>query len=107
MIRSLGGAFGRVPVDATAFAHRGAEALLISVAFLPSDAPAEAAQRVHDLWASLPGLSGTYGNFSSGAEVAAAMYPPATIARLAEIKGRYDPGNLFSRNHNVLPRVAS
>jgi len=34
-IRSLGGAFSRVPADATAFAHRDAEAMVVCGLFLP------------------------------------------------------------------------
>ena len=30
-------------------------------------------------------------------------YPPATLDRLAEVKRRYDPDNLFRLNHNVPP----
>ena len=30
-------------------------------------------------------------------------YPGSTWDRLAAIKGRYDPTNLFRRNHNVPP----
>jgi hypothetical protein len=30
------------------------------------------------------------------------VYPPATYARLAELKRRYDPSNLFHINHNIV-----
>jgi FAD/FMN-containing dehydrogenase len=36
-LRSLGGAFSRVPPDATAFAHRDAEAMLVAGMLLPAD----------------------------------------------------------------------
>jgi FAD/FMN-containing dehydrogenase len=35
----------------------------------------------------------------------AAIYPVETYQRLAAVKRRYDPGNLFAGNHNVQPRV--
>lgn len=106
MVRSLGGAFNRVPADATAFAHRGSEALIISVAFLAEDAEDEAVQGVHDRWLPVAAhLSGTYANFRSGTDesVVAQMYPPSTRERLAAIKHRYDPENLFNQNLNVRP----
>ena len=31
------------------------------------------------------------------------MYPPETLARLRAVKQRWDPGNLFRRNHNITP----
>lgn len=106
MIRSLAGAFNRVPADATAFAYRDSEALVISAAFLPPDAPAEAVQRIHDVWTTVsPHLTGAYSNFmmQNGEKAVRAIYPPATRARLAEIKYRYDPENLFSQNQNIVP----
>jgi len=32
-----------------------------------------------------------------------AAYPQATLARLGDVKRRYDPGNLFRSNLNVRP----
>ena len=37
-LRSLGGAFGRVPGDATAFAHRDAEAMIVALMMFPDTA---------------------------------------------------------------------
>jgi FAD/FMN-containing dehydrogenase len=107
-LRSLGGAFGRVPADATAFAHRDAETMVVCAVFLPattSDADVEAALAP---WREVAGLgSGTYVNFqgSATAEDVAAAYPPETYARLAEVKRVYDPDNVFALNHNVEPAV--
>ncbi|MET0933657.1 MAG: FAD-binding oxidoreductase [Mycetocola sp.] len=109
MIRSLSGAFNRVPNDATAFGFRNSEVLIISVAFLPPDAPPAAAERVGSLWTTVePFLQGTYAGFSSApnGEDPALLYPPDTLARLVSVKRAYDPGNLFSRNHNIRPDVA-
>jgi FAD/FMN-containing dehydrogenase len=33
----------------------------------------------------------------------AMAYPRDTYRRLAAIKRRYDPGNVFRRTHNILP----
>jgi len=105
--RILGGAMARVPADATAYAHRDKRAMA-NVATLYED-PAEAP--THQAWvASLAdalddGAAGAYVNFigeDSEATVRGA-YPGSTWDRLAEIKGRYDPDNLFSRNANIPP----
>lgn len=106
MVRYLRGAYNRVPMDATASAHRNAEALLMLVAFLPPRAPRELIDGVHEAWGPVaPYTSGTYGNFaqSSGEAMTSLAYPPATLDRLREVKRKYDPQNLLSRNHNVVP----
>ena len=108
MIRYLRGASGRIAPSATAFAHRGAEVLVITAAFRAADVADDEVDRVRRLWATLEERGiGRYGNFSSstGDDTVAAMYPTATLARLRDVKQRYDPGNLFSRNHNVHPGV--
>jgi FAD/FMN-containing dehydrogenase len=106
-LRGLGGgAFGRVPPDATAFAHRDAEVLLVAAAMLPPGAPPEGPARVLAAWPAVAANgSGAYIGFlgSAGAADVAAAYPPATYERLAAIKRHYDPGNVFRRNHNVRP----
>ncbi|GAA4700865.1 FAD-binding oxidoreductase [Phytohabitans rumicis] len=102
-LRGLGGAFGRVASDATAFAHRDSEAMLLTVQF---DTSAAAVERFGELWRTLGSLTrGAYGNFLTTAtdQDVATVYPPATYRRLAAIKGAYDPANLFSQNHNVRP----
>lgn len=46
-------------------------------------------------------------NFLTGPRVSPeelrSAYLPADYARLAELKKRYDPTNLFRINHNILP----
>ena len=46
-----------------------------------------------------------YVNFIVGdkADRRGAAYPLATMARLRQIKRRYDPENLFRLNQNILP----
>jgi FAD/FMN-containing dehydrogenase len=105
-LRSLGGAVARVPADATAFAHRDAEAMVVGGFPLAAQlGPAEVEQALAP-WGAVAALgSGTYVNFQGSATAAdvASAYPPATYARLAEVKRAYDPGNVFALNHNVVP----
>jgi FAD/FMN-containing dehydrogenase len=105
-LRSLGGAVSRVPVPATAFAHRDAEAMVVGGFVLPEGlGPAEVDGALAP-WAEVAALgSGTYVNFQGSATPAdvAAAYPPATYARLAAVKRELDPGNVFALNHNIVP----
>ena len=105
-VRSLGGAFGRVPADATAFAHRDAEAMVVGMAMLPETATDADVDRALVPWRAVAAHgTGTYVNFqgSATAEDLAAAYPPATYARLAAVKRSYDPANRFAFNHNIEP----
>jgi FAD/FMN-containing dehydrogenase len=108
-IRVLGGAMARVPAEATAFAHRSSR-IMVNVAALYGR-PDEAA--VHEPWvrafaAALrqEGEDGAYVNFlgEEGEARVREAYPGATWERLAEIKARYDPTNLFRLNQNIPPR---
>jgi hypothetical protein len=108
-VRSLGGAFARVPCDATAFAHRDAEAMVLCGLILPEAATDVDIEQALVPWRAVAALgTGTYVNFQGSAtgEDVAAAYPPATYARLAAVKRSYDPGNVFALNHNVEPASA-
>jgi hypothetical protein len=99
-------AFSRVDPDATAFALRDSEVLVISAAFFPPDAPDQVMQRYQAQWDTLlPYVRGIYGNFSRLASDLSTplIYPPSTFARLGETKALYDPTNLFDQNHNIRP----
>ena len=106
-LRVLGGAMARVPSDATAFAHRTSRIMVNIAAFYegPED------KKVREAWvagftAALEQEdSGAYVNFlvDEGEERIRAAYPGATWDRLAAIKGRYDPDNLFRLNQNIPP----
>lgn len=100
VLRGLGGAFGRVPADATAFAHRDAEAMVVCAAFLPADASEADADDALSAWPAVARHgTGVYLNFqgSRTPDDLATAYPPATLARLAAAKRRYDPGNVLGR----------
>jgi FAD/FMN-containing dehydrogenase len=105
-IRFLGGALTDVPTDATAIAWRDAEAMVHWIAFLPPDASDEEVAGARDVWAPVgEGADAVCGTFTdeSGPDLLARMYPPATLDRLRQVKGTWDPGNLFRRNHNIAP----
>lgn len=110
-IRALGGAMARVSPEATAFAHRGNEALVVVPAFAPRDASDEQAQQIRQAaWQPLaPLANGAYLNFLSDASEAsvAAAYPSATYAHLARIKATYDPDNIFDQNQNIKPAASA
>ena len=58
------------------------------------------------LWQTMrPEGSGVYVNFleDEGADRVRDAYPPATFARLVEIKRKYDPRNMFRFNQNIRP----
>ena len=106
-LRVLGGAAARVPVDATAYAHRQSR-IMVNVAALfasPEQAPE------HEPW--VVGLAdalrqddtAAYVNFldDEGEERIRSAYPGATWDRLVEVKRRYDPTNLFRLNQNIPP----
>jgi FAD/FMN-containing dehydrogenase len=106
-IRVLGGAMARVPAGATAFAHRSSR-IMVNVAAL-YERPDEAAE--HEPWLSgfaaalRQGEGGAYVGFlgDEGEARIREAYPGSTFDRLAAIKGRYDPTNLFRLNQNIPP----
>jgi hypothetical protein len=106
-MRVLGGAMARVPSDATAFAHRDKRILAIVVAFYngPEDRPIREAWTEAFAGALNQGQSGAYVGFvMDDAEASVrSVYPGSTWNRLAAVKARYDPANLFRLNHNVPP----
>jgi FAD/FMN-containing dehydrogenase len=108
-VRSLGGAVSRVPSDATGYAYREAELMLVTVNAGPESAVDAARPALEAIWSRLaPHIHGAYANFlaSATAEDVAAIYPTEVYRRLAAVKRQYDPGNLFAHNHNVRPEGA-
>jgi FAD/FMN-containing dehydrogenase len=105
--RVLGGAVARVPADATAFAHRQRR-IMMNVGAMYERAEEK---EQHHAWAT--GLAAALRNGEPGAYVAFIgdegparvrdAYPPATLQRLARIKRRYDPENVFRLNQNIVP----
>ncbi|MEV0195265.1 FAD-binding oxidoreductase [Nonomuraea sp. NPDC050691] len=105
-VRSVGGAVSRVPGEATAYAHRQAELMVVTTTAGPQPVVEAARPGLEAIWGRLaPHVNGAYANFLSTAteEDVAAIYPARTYQRLAAVKRQYDPGNLFAGNHNVRP----
>ncbi|MEU0090008.1 FAD-binding oxidoreductase [Kribbella sp. NPDC006257] len=105
-LRSVGGAVARVADDATAYAHRQAELMVLVTVVGPAPVVEAAQPGLDAIWARLaPHITGAYANFLASAtdEDVAAIYPTETYKRLAAVKSQYDPGNLFRGNHNVRP----
>ena len=105
--RLLGGAMSRVAKDATAFAHRDKQGLIMVTHFGPISAdPIDLKSRTYQIDQVLSSYaSGAYVNFQPDKGVKGVMevYPPATYARLAALKRKYDPTNLFHLNQNIIP----
>lgn len=108
-LRVLGGAMSRVSSDATAFAHRKSRIMAALAAFYegPEDRVKKQAWLDRFFEAMRQDDPGAYVNFvnDEGPERVRAAYPGGTWDRLVEIKGRYDPANLFRVNHNIPPAV--
>jgi hypothetical protein len=109
-LRVLGGAMARVPAEATAFAHR-ASRHMVNVAAVyqrPEQAPEHQAWVDRFAAALQDGDARTYVNLlgDEGQARIHQAYPGPTWERLAAIKARYDPTNLFRRNQNIPPTTA-
>ena len=109
-IHHMGGAFGRVPQDATPFPNRAARYWLNIYGFWPD--PAQDRPRtafIRGLAADMApaATGGQYVNFMTagdrGPGAAVAGYGARAGERLAALKRRYDPGNVFRLNHNIAP----
>jgi FAD/FMN-containing dehydrogenase len=109
-LRVLGGAIARVPTDATAYAHRDSAIMVNVAAFYDgaTDRPAKEAWVSQLADALHQGDDGVYVNFlaDEGEARVRAAYPGATWDRLAAVKARYDPDNVFRLNANIPPARA-
>ncbi|MGW7679840.1 FAD-binding oxidoreductase [Kribbella sp. NPDC054772] len=100
-VRALGGAYGAMPADATAFGHRDARFLINSVLM----GSPEQADDFDALWKSLR-PEGAYLNFLSDPTDADVdlCYPKAHRTRLAALKRSVDPGHVFRSAVSVPPQ---
>ena len=101
-----GGAIGRVAPDATAFPHRHSKHNMFAVISwnLSNDAAPHVGY-VKNYWATLEPFTDGYYTNEVGDEaqsIVDANYQ-GNIGRLRTLKKKYDPGNLFRLNANVVP----
>jgi FAD/FMN-containing dehydrogenase len=106
----LGGAFARVPDDATAFGGSRSTRYVVNLsAIAPTPELLEADRAwVRAFWSDLVPFSnnvGGYVNFMSEYEEdrVRVAYGADKYARLARIKSEYDPDNVFHLNANIKP----
>ena len=109
----LGGAVARVARDATAYPGRdAAHNIVIDAAWLPDEDDAVGTSETEwargFLHALQPHRAGVYVNFLDTDDDTSRVreaYGDDTYLRLAEIKARYDPDNVFHNNKNIEPTM--
>jgi FAD/FMN-containing dehydrogenase len=107
----MGGAVSRIPHDATAYAGRDvAHNIVIEGVWLPEEsgehATAETAWARGFLDALEPHGEGVYVNFLDSYDDTSRVreaYGDHIYRRLAEVKAKYDPDNVFHHNKNIPP----
>jgi FAD/FMN-containing dehydrogenase len=106
-VGQLGGATSRVALDATAFPHRNANFVMnVHTRWREPADERRSIEWARQLFAETAphATGGVYVNFMPEDEIdrVSSAYG-ANYARLAALKAKYDPGNLFRLNQNVQP----
>jgi FAD/FMN-containing dehydrogenase len=99
-LRAMGGAIADVPADETAFAHR-------TPAFQVTAMGADQ-ETLNAAWDPLAAhFDGLYLSFETDRRPQRLRdaFPPPVLARLVELKRRYDPDNLFRDNFAIDPHL--
>ena len=106
----LGGEFARIQDDATAFGGSRSVRYMVNIAVgaLEKDHYEADRQWARDFWSDLVPHAvgvGSYVNFLTDQEEdrVRSAYGPTKYSRLAELKARYDPENVFHLNANIRP----
>jgi FAD/FMN-containing dehydrogenase len=107
-LQYLSGAVGRVPENATAFAHRNAPIVLNIISLWEDVAQNQKnIDWTRQLYNALEPFStgAVYVNFlgEEGEDRVRAAYGPKHYERLAALKKKYDPNNFFRLNQNIKP----
>lgn len=103
-----GGAIGRVPADATAFAHRKSVANMFAVVDWPlAESRDSHVKYIKEYWKDFePFTDGWYTNeVADHADKTVNRNYQGNYERLLKVKNHYDPTNLFRLNANVKPTV--
>jgi FAD/FMN-containing dehydrogenase len=105
-LRIVGGAVGRVPRSATAYAHRDTPVLVACWTSGPAAGDGRRQELLQRFEVVMrPHAAGSYVNAMGYDEADRSLdaYPPAAYARLVALKRRYDPTNMFRHNQNITP----
>jgi hypothetical protein len=110
LLLQLGGAVGRVPEGKTAFGGRQAQYLSMFVGIWEETgdrAPAVAWARGFTSDTEKLSMGGSYVNLADEMSEAklANSYGHETYERLAKLKAKYDPDNVFRLNQNIRPKA--
>jgi FAD/FMN-containing dehydrogenase len=109
VVEQFGGAYRRVAVEQTAFAHRDWDYNFLIISRWTD--PAESERHIkwaRDVWQAVQPFAsgGVYVNYlepgQEGADRIRAAYGPV-YDRLVALKNRYDPTNFFQLNQNIKP----
>ncbi|MGH3981340.1 MAG: FAD-binding oxidoreductase [Pseudonocardiaceae bacterium] len=108
----LDGAYAEVGEAQTAFGGSRASRIAVNIVALTDDLELLAAERawVRSFWDALrPYATGAGGYINTMADIeedrVRASYGPAKYERLARIKAKYDPDNVFHRNASIKPTL--
>jgi FAD/FMN-containing dehydrogenase len=109
-VHQMGGAMARVPEDASSFGERSMPYVLNAVTGWQDEADDEA----HIAWARKviaaaedASTGRAYTNYLGDRDAARSAYGSATYAKLAALKAKYDPTNIFRLNQNIEPASAN
>lgn len=104
-LRSLGGAFADIPQEETPFPARSAAWFVMAGGFdIPGLVDEETRAAILADWGRIESdRLAEYGNFADTErpEAVAGMFEPAAYDRLRAVKTKWDPHNVFRRNHNI------
>lgn len=108
VLEQVGGAIRPVGAEETAFAHRAANFNLLIMSLWEDPTTADPnVQWARDLWDAVQpwATEGVYVNYlgEEGTDRVRAAYGEEKYARLAALKAKYDPSNLFRFNQNIAP----